>query len=139
MAEPTTYPGQDLGLPRSGRGSLAGWNSRILALVVDWLASMAVAVGLFGSAVMTGGGWRAWMVLATFCVESSMLGAVAAGSFGQILFRIAVVRLDGQPLGFPRAIARAILVSLALPALIIGANRRGLQDLALGTVVTNRR
>jgi len=50
-----------------------------------------------------------------------------------------VVRLDAQPLGLPRALFRALLVSLALPALIISTDRRGLQDLAAGTVVINRR
>jgi uncharacterized RDD family membrane protein YckC len=111
----------------------------VTALVIDWAACMAVAVGFFGSGVLTGGGWRAWMILATFFVESTVLSAVAAGSFGQLICRIALVRLDGQPLGFVRAIARALLVSLALPPLIVGAHRRGLHDMAAGTVVTNRR
>lgn len=133
------YPGQRLGLPREGRGSLASWRARVAALIIDWAASMAVAVGFFGSAVLTGGGWRAWMILTVFFVESTVLSWLVAGSFGQLLSRIAVVRLDAQPLGLPRALLRAFLVSLALPALIISADRRGLQDLAAGTVVTNRR
>jgi RDD family len=133
------YPGQRLGLPREGRGSLASWRARVGALIIDWAASMAVAVGFFGSAVLTGGGWRAWMILTVFFVESTVLSWLAAGSFGQLLGRIAVVRLDAQPLGLPRALLRAFLVSLALPALIISTDRRGLQDLAAGTVVTNRR
>lgn len=133
------YPGQRLGLPREGRGSLASWRARVAALIIDWAASMAVAVGFFGSGVLTGGGWRAWMILTVFFVESTVLSWLAGGSFGQLLSRIAVVRLDAQPLGLPRALLRAFLVSLALPALIISADRRGLQDLAAGTVVTNRR
>ena len=64
---------------------------------------------------------------------------LAGGSFGQLLSRIAVVRLDVQPLGLPRALLRALLVSLALPALIISTDRRGLHDLAVGTVVIKRR
>jgi hypothetical protein len=136
---PETYPGQGLGLPLTGRGSLASWSSRVGALVVDWAASMAVAVGFFGTAVLTGGGWRAWMILAVFFVESTVLSAVAGGSFGQLLARIAIFRLGAGPLGFGRAVARAALVSLALPALVIGPDRRGLQDLAVGTVVINRR
>jgi hypothetical protein len=133
------YPGQRLGLPREGRGSLASWRARVAALIIDWAASMAVAVGFFGSGVLTGGGWRAWMILTVFFVESTVLSWLAGGSFGQLLSRIAVVRLDAQPLGLPRALLRAFLVCLALPALIISADRRGLQDLAAGTVVTNRR
>jgi hypothetical protein len=133
------YPGERLGLPPEGHGSLASWRARVGALIIDWAACMAVAVGLFGSGVLTGGGWRAWMILATFFVESMVLSWLAGGSFGQLLSRIAVVRLDREPLGLPRALLRAFLVSLALPALIISTERRGLQDLAAGTVVINRR
>jgi hypothetical protein len=127
--ENEAYPGERLGLPRVGRGSLASWRSRIAALIVDWAACMAIAVGFFGSGVLTGGGWRAWMILTVFFVESAVLGAVAGGSFGQLICRIAIARLD----------RRAFLVSLALPALVVGADRRGLQDLAAGTVMINRR
>ena len=134
-----SYPGHRLGLPESGRGSLASWRSRVAALLLDWAASMAVAVGLFGTEVLTGSGWRAWMILAVFFVESSLLVALASGSFGQLICRIAVVRLDTEPVGFPRAVLRQALVSLALPPLIIGPDRRGLQDLAAGTVVVNRK
>ena len=133
------YPGQRLGLPREGRGSLASWQARVGALIIDWAACMVVAVGLFGPAVITGGGWRAWMILTIFFVESTVLSWLAGGSFGQLLCRIAVVRIDPQPLALPRALLRAFLVSLALPALIISTDRRGLQDLAAGTVVANRR
>ena len=133
------YPGQALGLPAEGRGSLASWRSRVAALVLDWAACMAVAVGFFGSAVLTGGGWRAWMILATFFVESTVLSWLMGGSFGQLICRIAIVRVDRQPLGVARAVLRAALVSLALPALVISADRRGLQDVAAGTVVVNRR
>ena len=133
------YPGEPLGLPREGRGSLASWRARIGALIIDWAACMAIAVGFFGPAVLTGGGWRAWMILTVFFVESTVLSWLAGGSFGQLLSRIAVIRLDMKPLGLLRAVLRAFLVSLALPAMIISTDRRGLQDLAAGTVVINRR
>jgi hypothetical protein len=147
MAEETTavgheneeYPGSRLGLPRVGAGSLATWRARFAAVLLDWAACMAVAVGVFGRGVLTGRGWQSWMILTVFFVETSVLGALAAGSLGQLICRIGIVRLDRQPLGVVRAVVRALLVSLALPALIIGADRRGLQDLAVGTVVVNRR
>jgi hypothetical protein len=133
------YPGHRLGLPQQGRGSLASWRARVGALIIDWAACMLIAVGFFGPGVLTGGGWRAWMILTVFFVESTVLSWLAGGSFGQVLSRIAVVRLDMKPLGLPRAVLRAFLVSLALPAMIISTDRRGLQDLAAGTVVINRR
>jgi uncharacterized RDD family membrane protein YckC len=89
--------------------------------------------------VLTGSGWRAWMILTVFFVETALLSALTGGTFGQLVTRIAIARLDRKPLGLLRGIARAALVSLALPALVIGAERRGLHDLAVGTVVINRR
>ena len=133
------YPGERLGLAPDGRGSLASYRSRVAALLLDWAVSMGTAVALFGTAVMTSNGWQSWMVLATFFVESSLLGWFAGGSLGQLVCRIGVIRLDRVPLGLPRAVLRAALVSLALPPLVVGADRRGLQDYAVGTVVVNRR
>jgi uncharacterized RDD family membrane protein YckC len=124
-----SYPGQRLGLTPSGRGSLATWGNRITALVVDWAASMAVAVLLFGSGVLTSDGWRAWMILAVFF----------GGSFGQLLAGLGIARLDAKPLGFVRAVIRAALVCLVVPALVVGADRRGLHDVAVGTMVIKRR
>ena len=134
-----SYPGQQLGLPAEGHGSLATWGARIGALVIDWALCMALATALFGPGVISGGGWRGFMTLATFFVESTLLCWLVGGSLGQLICRIAVVRLDRQPLGIARAVLRAALISLALPAIIIGANRRHLADVVVGTIVINRR
>lgn len=133
------YPGQRLGLPAEGHGSLATWRARIAALLLDWAVCMGVAVLLFGPGVITESGWRAWMTLTAFFVQSTLLSWLVGGSLGQLICRLAVVRLDRKPLGIARAVLRAALVSLALPALVIGPDRRGLQDLAAGTVVINRK
>jgi uncharacterized RDD family membrane protein YckC len=133
------YPGQRLGLPAQGHGSLAAWGARVGALLLDWAACTGIAVAIFGTGVVTGGGWRGFMTLATFFVESTVLCWLAGGSLGQLICRIAVARVDRQPLGIARAVLRAGLVSLALPALVIGPNRRTLADLASGTIVINRR
>ncbi|MFT4163879.1 MAG: RDD family protein [Microlunatus sp.] len=137
--QPPAYAGSRLGLPAEGRGSLASWRARAAALILDWAASMAIAVGLFGSTVVTGSGWQAWMTLAVFWLESTLLVTVASGSFGQLICRIAVVRLDTKPVGFPRAVLRQALICMALPPLVIGPDRRGLQDMAANTVVVNRK
>lgn len=138
-SEAAEYPGQTLGLPESGRGSLASWRARISALVLDWGASMLVATFLFGDGVIREGGWKAWMILAVFFVQSSVLTALTGSSFGQLLARIGVQRLDGERLGWGLAIARAGMISLVLPTVVIGAERRALNDLVLVTVVVNRR
>lgn len=134
-----TNPGSSLGLPAQGRGSLAGWWARIGALVADWAASMVLAIALFGWDVMVGSGWESWMILAVFFVQSSVLTAFAGGSFGQLLARIGVVRVDGRPLGLWRPVVRAALKCLVIPHLVVGAERRTLTDMVLGTAVVNRR
>lgn len=133
------YPGQALGLPQVGRGSVATWRSRVAALLLDWAACMAVAVGFFGPGVLNGHGWRSWMILAVFFVQSAVLSWLLGGSFGQLICRIGVVRIVRVPLSPLRALLRALLVCLALPCLVIGPDRRGLHDLAAGTVVVSRR
>ncbi len=135
----SSWPGKSIGLPQTGRGSLASWRSRFTALVLDWAASMGVAIGAFGTEVLTGHGWQQWMILAVFFVESAVLSALTGGSFGQLLCRIAVFRLDAKPLGFGRSVPRAAMTCLVIPPLVVDENRRGLPDLALGTVVINRR
>lgn len=133
------WPGETLGLPREGRGSLASWRARITAIVLDWAACTLAAWAIFGPLAMRGGSWRSFTTLGLFFVMSTLLTTFIGGTVGQLITRIAVVRVDHQPLGFWRAAARALLVCLALPAMVIGVHRRGLHDLAVGTVVVNRR
>lgn len=136
---PNEYPGQMAGLPASGPGSLAPWRNRIAALLVDWAASLFVATGAFGSGVMQGHDWRMWMPYVVFFVETVLFTLFVGGSFGQLLARIAVVRIDHQPLGWWRAIVRTLMKCAVLPALIMGGDRRAVDDLLLGTAVVNRR
>ena len=133
------YPGQRLGLPQTGPGSVATWGSRIAALFIDWVICTIVAFLLFGSRVLTGQGWSSWTTLATFFVETTVLCVLAGGSAGQLICRIAVVRVERRPLDLGRSVLRAALVCVVLPALIIATDRRGLHDLAAGTVVVTRR
>jgi uncharacterized RDD family membrane protein YckC len=135
----SNYPGERVGLPQAGPGSLAGWGSRILALAVDWVVCTVVAVVLFSPRVLTGNGWYRFATLTTFFLESAVLCVLAGGSVGQLVCRLAVGRVDRSPLGFGRSLLRAAMVCLVLPAVIVGTDRRGLHDLAAGTVVVRRR
>ena len=137
-------PGSTVFIPgyRNGREPYGVWP--VLHTIEDpnWTSNTDpdydVAFAVLGSEVIYGQGWERFAVLITFFLESAVLSALAGGSFGQLLARIAVIRLDGEQLGW-RAVPRALLVSLALPALIIGPHRRGLQDLLCDTVVVRRR
>lgn len=133
------HPGARLGLPLEGHGSLASWQARIGALIIDWAACSGIALLFSLAGVGTGSTWQSGLTLVLFFVQSAVLAWLVGGSLGQLICRLAVVRLDRQHLGLPRALLRAFLVSLALPALVIGPDRRHLADLAVGTAVINRR
>ena len=64
---------------------------------MDWFASILVAGAIVGQGVLSSHGWEAWMPLLVFLVEGSVLTPLVGGSFGQLLLRVAVVRLDRRP------------------------------------------
>lgn len=138
MSEATTYPGQRLGLPEDGSGSVATWLARFGALVIDWLASMLVASVIAGESMWSQGA-PVWPTPLVFLVEVSLLTALAGGSFGQIPLRLAVVHVEGRkPLNLLQALLRAALTLLVVPPLVFNSDNRGLHDLAVGSVVVKR-
>jgi uncharacterized RDD family membrane protein YckC len=124
-------------MPPQGRGSVASWGRRVLALVVDWFASLLVAAAVLGKAVW-GQGWEAWAPMGVFLLEASVLTALVGGSFGQLALRLAVVRLVGRPVNLLQALGRTALICLVIPPLVFNRDNRGLHDLAFGTVAIRR-
>jgi uncharacterized RDD family membrane protein YckC len=105
----------------------ATWLRRIVALCIDWAASSLVAAVVVGGFDDPAYGW---MPLIVFWLESSVGVALAGGSFGQLVVRIRVHRLDGRPLSLLRALQRQLLVCLVIPPLVFRAeDGRGLHDL----------
>ncbi len=134
----STYPGERLGRPAQGPGALAGWGSRILALGIDWAASMAVAAAFVGTRVWSSQGWEAWLPLLVFWLEAGALTALLGGSFGQVVTRVAVVHVDGRPVSLLVALLRTLLICLVIPPVIYNRDRRGLHDLATTTMTVRR-
>ena len=135
------YPGERLGLPEHGSGSVARWGRRTLALVIDWIASMLVASLILGHNLWTaqgGAGWRPIVTLLVFLAEATLLTALLGGSFGQLATRIHVARLDSRPVNLLQALVRTALICLAVPPLIFNRDQRGLHDLAVGTITLVR-
>ena len=131
-----TYPGQRLGIHADGPGSVASWGRRILALAVDWIACLLVAGLIFGG--VWGQGWEAWTPMLVFLVETTLLTTLLGGSFGQLVLRIGVARLDGRPVNLLQALGRTALICLVVPPLVFNRDNRGLHDLAFGTVALQR-
>jgi uncharacterized RDD family membrane protein YckC len=131
------WRGERLGLPADGPGSLAGWGRRLLALATDWFAA-EMLVRLFVPHVNYGSAASGLFTLGFFFAELSLFTWLAASSFGQRLWGLAVVRLDGQPIGLLRAVLRSAQVCLLIPALIWDRDGRGLHDRSIGTVLVRR-
>jgi uncharacterized RDD family membrane protein YckC len=139
-ARPEAYgpPGERLGLPVTGPGSVAGWGRRLAAIFVDWMAALLVAGALSGRAHGSPND-RAWDTLAVFGIEVIALTALTGASFGQRLVGLRVVRVDGRRLGPLAVVERTLLLCLAFPALIWDRDRRGLHDKVARSVVVNAR
>ena len=135
--ESQQYAGQRLGLPATGPGSSASWSRRVLALFVDWFASLLVATFLTRTLDL-GDAWSTWLPLLVFWIETSIGTALVAGSFGQVVLRLAVRRTDGRLLDPAGALLRGLLICLVVPPVVYNRDNRGLHDLAIRSVVVNR-
>jgi uncharacterized RDD family membrane protein YckC len=120
------YPGEQLGLPENGPGSVSRMGRRIGALFIDWLLCSVIAFAAFHS--------RLWTI-AVFAAEVYLLTALTGFTVGKRLFGIRVVRLDGKPVGLLWALIRTFLLLTVIPPLVTDSDLRGLHDQAANTVV----
>ncbi len=135
----TTYPGGRLGLPEDGPGSVAGWGRRALALAIDWFACKLVLTVFLGGAAWTGtSGLSQAAPMLMYLAEATVLTALVGGSFGQLVTRVVVVRLDNRPVNLLQALLRTALICLVIPPLVFNADQRGLHDLAVKTITLRR-
>jgi uncharacterized RDD family membrane protein YckC len=134
-AGPSEHAGQPFGLPVEGPGSVAGWGRRVVALFVDWFACLAVAGALAAQYGWDSQASRSLTPVAVLFVEMTLLVGLLGTSLGHRLLGVRVARLDGRAVGVGRAAVRALLLCLVIPAVIYDKDRRGLHDLAVGTIV----
>lgn len=125
-----SYPGQRLGRPESGTGSVARIGRRLGAIAIDWALATAVSAGFLGN--------DPWWTLTVFGVTQLVLVTTTGSSAGHLLLGLQVVRLDGAWAGPLRVAVRTVLLCLAVPALVWDADQRGLHDQAAGTVLVRR-
>lgn len=133
-----TYPGERLGLPPSGPGSIARFGRRIAALCVDWvlsygLAALAMTLGLVSRPALSTAVLVIWLALGVISIR--FFGFTP----GQLALGLRVASVDEREhVGIGRATARGLLVFLVIPALFTDSDLRGLQDLATKTAVVRR-
>lgn len=124
------YPGERLGLPESGPGSIARAGRRILAIMIDWTIALLISNLLFAG--------NSWATLAVFAAEQILLIGTLGYSIGHRALGIHVVRLGGAPAGPLAALVRTLLLCLVIPAVVFDPDHRGLHDKAMNTVLLRR-
>ncbi|MGN8551865.1 UNVERIFIED_CONTAM: RDD family protein [Microbacterium sp. SLM126] len=121
-----SYPGERLGLPQEGSGSIGRLGRRIGALFLDYGAAYLIS-GFFG--------WDPLAILAIFAAIQVVFIPTLQGSPGHRIFGLRVVRIDGAWVGLWRPIVRTLLLIVVIPAVIWDADQRGLHDKAAGTIL----
>ena len=122
----------------------ATWPRRMLALLVDWLASNLVVIAVIGPDRWLDDRLAGTYTMAVFLLESILLTALVGGSFGKLATGLRVVRFAGgtvaspQPPDLLRCLARQVLVCLVIPPLVFKPDGRGLHDLAAGSATVVR-
>jgi uncharacterized RDD family membrane protein YckC len=109
----------------------ASFGRRLLALLIDWLLCTAVASLLVESLRA-----NPWPQLGIFVLAHAFFAGLFGQTIGMALARIRCVSIaDGGAIGIPRALVRAALLGLLVPAMISDGDGRGLHDRAAGSIV----
>jgi uncharacterized RDD family membrane protein YckC len=131
------YPGERMGLPQEGPGSVAGYGRRLVALVIDWFVALIIAQVL-AAALHWNPGARSLLTLAIFGVLSWLLTGLFGTTVGKRIAGLRVATAHEGRVGLLGGLERAVLLVLLVPAVIWDRDHRGLHDRAAGTVVLVR-
>jgi uncharacterized RDD family membrane protein YckC len=126
------WPGKRLGLPATGRLSIARLGRRIAALLVDQAPAYLLAVAFFRSSDGIIDGLALTLIFAALQI---VFIPTIGGSLGHRLLGLRVVAVGGGWIGLWRPIVRTVLLLLVIPAVIWDADQRGLHDKIAGTVL----
>ncbi|WP_309102724.1 RDD family protein [Microbacterium sp.] len=133
-----TYPGERLGLPRTGHRSVARIGRRIGALVIDYTAATILATAFLGFdqfALPTEAGLTQFAPMLVFALLQIVFVPTLGGSPGHRILGMRLARLDGSWVGLWRPIVRTLLLVVVIPAVIWDEDQRGLHDKLVGTVL----
>jgi uncharacterized RDD family membrane protein YckC len=122
-----SFPGERLGFPESGPGSIARPGRRIAALAIDWACAVLISAAFFH--------YDQWVTLEIFAIVQVVFIPTLGGSPGHRILGMRLGPLTGGWVGLWRPIVRTLLLVLVIPAVIWDADQRGLHDKAAGTVL----
>jgi uncharacterized RDD family membrane protein YckC len=150
-----TPPPAPLSAPQNLRGHYAGFASRFIAFVIDFVLSIAVfelalAAISFAASVLTGTSIHfnrgyLWVVLAFFAWEFVYYAyswTASGRTPGMMIVGVQVVGQDGSHVGTKRGLVRTLafplsflLLGLGFLGILLGRDRRALHDVIAGTAV----
>lgn len=129
------YPGEHMGRPQTGPGSIARFGRRILAFIADWYLCWGMLALLWpGTSV-------AQSIVLLFVVWIYQVGCIGfmGHTLGQLLFGMQVQRIDGKPAGWFTALIRSTLVMLVIPVFLMDGDQRGIHDRVRHTLLVRIR
>lgn len=121
------WPGERLGLPAHGPGSIARPGRRVAAICIDWALCSLIGYAFLGGSEFG--------ILGVFAVEQLLLVGTLGASVGHRIMGLRLVRRYGGPAGLPAVVVRTVLLCLVIPAVVFDADQRGLHDRAAGTML----
>jgi uncharacterized RDD family membrane protein YckC len=138
LRHPDSWPGQRLGLPREGSGSVAPFSARAFAFFLDILLA-ALASGVVNAFVQhPTGTQRQVAAYAVLGLEHVVLVALSGQTVGMRVMSLKVLRLS-DPERVPGLVAATLrTLPLLLTAGLLGfftRDGRGLHDVIAGTAV----
>ncbi len=141
---PGKWPGEQLGLPERGPGSVAGFGIRFVAVLVDWVVALFIARGLFRVPLpfteQHTSGADSFVTLGVFGVMTLLLVGTLGFTIGHRVMGLQVRSLSGTGRVMPlQALARTVLLCLFVPAVIWDRDGRGLHDKVPNTVIVRTR
>jgi len=132
-------PGERLGLPASGVGSVAGFGRRLAALTIDWFIGYGIAA-MFATPDPAVNPWFGWLVLGVWFVLTALPVAVFGASAGMTVLGLRVLSVDGRAgVGLGMVLLRTALIAVVVPPLVRDVDGRGWHDRAARTVVVRTR
>ncbi|WP_406830364.1 RDD family protein [Pedococcus sp. KACC 23699] len=136
--DPSSYPGERLGMPRDGEGSLGRFGRRLLGVVIDWTACQLIAFAFFSvplpfTAVATSR--DSLVLLGLFAIENLLLVSTVGSTLGHRVVGLRVRSTDGRTARPFQTLVRTVLLCLFIPAMFWDKDGRGLHDKAAGTVI----
>jgi len=137
------WPGQRLGLPEHGPGSIARFGRRLCGIIIDWVIALIIARGLFQVPLpfseRTATGGQNFIVLAIFALMNILLVGTLGTTIGHRFMGLQVRNVTGGRATLVQALIRTVLLCLAIPAVIWDRDSRGLHDKVPNTVIVRTR